>query len=140
MSYATRDNMISRFGADEVIKLTDPNHFGVIDDAVLNVALADADAEIDPYLAPCNKLPLTSVPKVITRLACDIARYHLCSSGVTETEEVRNRYKDAVRFLEHVASGKIGLGLDAANNVIQPASLVQFSTPGGRVFDRGSRG
>ena len=141
MSYATKIAMIARFSEAEVIALTDRGDLGVIDDAVLAGALEEADAEIDPYLAPRYKLPLANVPRILTGFACDIARYRLCGTGgVTETEEIRNRYKDAVKFLESVANGKIGLGLDAANNVAPSANTVQFSAPGARVFDRGTRG
>lgn len=140
MSYATKANMLARFGEPEVIALTDRANLGVVDDTVLAGALAEADAEIDPYLAPRHVLPLASVPKILTGFACDIARYRLCGAGVTETDEIRNRYKDAIRFLEQAAAGKIGLGLDAANNIAKPANTVQFSAPGGRVFDRGARG
>ena len=140
MSYAAKANMIARFTEAEVIALTDRTNIGVVDDAVLAGALAEADAEIDPYLAPRHVLPLASVPRILTGFACDIARYRLCGSGgVTETDEIRNRYKDAIKFLESVASGKIGLGLDAANNIAKPANTVQFSAPGERVFDRGNR-
>lgn len=140
MSYASKTNMLARFGEPEVIALTDRANLGVVDDTVLAGALAEADAEIDPYLAPRHVLPLASVPKILTGFACDIARYRLCGAGVTETDEIRNRYKDAIRFLEQAAAGKIGLGLDAANNVAAPANTVQFSAPGGRIFDRGARG
>jgi phage gp36-like protein len=139
MSYATKANMIARFGENEVIALTDRANLGVIDDAVLASALAEADAEIDPYLAPRHQLPLASVPKILTGYACDIARYRLCGANVSETEAIRNRYKDAVRFLENVSSGKIGLGLDAANNVAKPANTVQFVPATGKVFGRGDR-
>jgi len=139
MSYASKANMLARFGEQEVIALSDRENTGAVNDAVLDGALAEADAEIDPYLAPRHKLPLASVPRILSGYACDIARYRLCGAGVTETDSVRNRYKDAVRFLESVAAGRIGLGLDAANNVAPPANTVQFSAPGGRVFDRGAR-
>ncbi|MBA4382760.1 MAG: DUF1320 domain-containing protein [Sideroxydans sp.] len=140
MTFASKANMIARFGEPEVIALTDRQNLGVVDDAVLDGALAEADAEIEPYLAPRHKLPLANVPKILTGFACDIARYRLCGAGVTETDEVRNRYKDAIKFMDSVASGKLGLGLDAANNVAAPTNTVQFSAPGGRVFDRGARG
>lgn len=140
MSYATQANMIARFGEPEVIALSDRANLGVLDSAVLAGALAEADAEIDPYLAPRHVLPLASVPRILSGFACDIARYRLCGTGgVTETDEVRNRYKDAIKFLENVASGKIGLGLSAANQVAAPANTVQFSAPGSRVFDRANR-
>lgn len=140
MSYANASDMISRFGSDEVVKLTDRNFAGVIDTGVLAGALAEADAEIDPYLAPHYLLPLASTPRILTGYACDIARYRLCGAGVTETEQVRNRYTDAVKFLTAVSHGKLSLGLDSANHTAQTANTVQFSTSSGRVFDRGSRG
>lgn len=140
MSYATRQSMIARFGEGEVIALTDRDHLGVIDDQVLDGGLEEADAEIDPYLQPKYVLPLPIVPRIIVGMACDIARYRLCGGAVTETEEVRNRYKDALKFLERVSRGEISLGLDATNHAAKPVNTVQFSQPGVRVFDRGSRG
>jgi phage gp36-like protein len=140
MSYAARADMIARFGEREVLALTDRDNLGIIGDTLLAGALAEADAEIEPYLAPHYTLPLASVPKILAGFACDIARYRLCGASVTATDEVRNRYKDAVKFLEHVAAGKIGLGLNAANNTAQSANTVQFNAPGVRVFDRGARG
>lgn len=140
MSYATTADMIARFGAEEVVKLTDRNFTGVIDAAVLAGALDEAAAEIDPYLAPHYLLPLASTPRILTGYACDIARYRLCGAGVTETEQVRNRYMDALKFLTAVAHGKLSLGLDSTNHTAQTANTVQFSTSSSRVFDRGSRG
>lgn len=140
MTYATQTDMTARFGEPEVIALTDRANLGTIDATVLTGALAEAAAEIDPYLAPRHKLPLASVPKIVTGFACDIARYRLCGSGVTLTDDIRDRYKDAVRFFEKVADGKIGLGLDLANQPVQPSNTVQFAEPTGRVFGRGCRG
>lgn len=140
MPYASQSDMIARFGEREVIALTDRDNLGMIDAAVLAGALAEADAEIDPYLAPRHRLPLASVPKIVTGFACDIARYRLCGASVTLTDDIRDRYRDAIRFFEQVAKGVIGLGLDAANNPAQPANTVRFSAPSGRVFGRGNRG
>ena len=42
----------------------------------------------------------------------DIAVYRLASSSALDTEERRTRYRDAVRYLERVAEGKIRLGAD----------------------------
>ena len=140
MSYATTSDMISRFGEDEVVKLSDRKFTGVIDIDVLNGALAEADAEIDPYLAPHYLLPLATIPRILTGYACDIARYRLCGAGITETEQIRTRYADAVKFLTAVAHGKLSLGLDTANHTAQTANTVQFATTTGRVFDRSSRG
>jgi len=135
MSYAVKQDMIYRYGDREVIALTDRTDTGAINDAVLDGALAAADDEMNPYLAGKVRLPLAAVPKVLKHFACDIARYRLCGGQVVETEEIRNRYKDAIRFLENVASGKISLGLDANNAPAPAQNTVQFR-PGTRVFSR----
>lgn len=140
MTYATQQDMLNRFGQSEVVALTDRANLGTIDAAMLDGALAEAVAEIEPYLAPRYKLPLATVPKIITGFACDIARYRLCGSGVTVTDDIRDRYKDAIRFFEQVTKGVIGLGLDAANAPAQSANTVQFSETSGRVFARDVRG
>lgn len=138
--FATKADMLKRFGESEVIALTDRGNLGLIDDAVLDDALMEAGAEIEPYLAPRHKLPLATVPKIVTGFACDIARYRLCGSGVTLTDDIRDRYKDAIKFFEKASDGKIGLGLDAANAPAAPANTVQFSPSSERVFGRGNRG
>ena len=132
MTYANKAAMISRYGEREVIALTDREDLGIIDDAVLQSALASADAEIDPYLlAALYTLPLTQVPSLLSGFACDITRYRLCGAGVTETDEVRNRYRDAVQFLEKVASGNINLGLGVSGAAPAQSEPVQVSTSEG---------
>jgi phage gp36-like protein len=140
MTYATPQNMIDRFGETEVIALTDRSGIGLVDVDVLAVALAVADDEINPYLAPRYQLPLVTVPKIISGYACDITRYRLCGAVVNMTDDISDRYKHALRFFEHVARGTIGLGLDAANSTAPSANTVKFSEPTGRVFSRDRRG
>jgi len=107
MSYASQADMTERFGATELAQRTDRTNGTVIDVAVLTRALADADAEIDVYLASRYTLPLESTPTSINRLACEIARYRLFDDGVPET--VRVRYQDAVSLLKRMASGEVQL-------------------------------
>lgn len=131
MPYALKADMLEEFSENELIQLTDRDipATGEIVDAVLDRALSGASAEIDGYLARYGG----SVPDlpILTRYACDIARYRLYRSGAPE--EVRNRYKDATRFLEHVSTGKISLG--AAAETAASESTIQFSG-GQKVFAR----
>lgn len=112
MTYATQQDMIDRFAQVELVQLTDRNNTGSIDTTVLGQALADTDAAVDGYLASRYTLPLATVPKSLTRIACDIARYYLYDNAATE--EVRNRYADALKFLQALAKGDITLGPDPA--------------------------
>lgn len=118
MAYATKADMVSRFGVHEVIAITDRENSGDIDEAVLGAALVEATAEVEGYLAGRYALPLASVPPLVAGLCCDIARYRLTGCSALETEATRNRYRDAVRLLEQISAGKVGLGLDLAG---QPA-------------------
>lgn len=133
--YATRDDMVSRFGEKEVIALSDRDYAGQVDEAVLGAALAAAGVEIDGYLGGRYALPLATPPKILTGYACDIARYRLCGSGTQLTEDIRDRYRDAVRFLELAAAGKVTLGGMPGGGPAPVDHTVQFAT-GTRVFAR----
>lgn len=124
MSYATLLDMVDRFGELELVQRTDRVDGLAMDAVVLGRALADADAEIDSYLATRYSLPLASTPPVVNRLACEIARYRLFDDGVPET--VRVRYQDAVSLLKRLASGEVLLpGLAAA--AVAGADTVHYS-------------
>ncbi|MBI2801241.1 MAG: DUF1320 domain-containing protein [Gammaproteobacteria bacterium] len=135
MTYATKEDLIERFGEDEILQLTDELQQGDVDDLKLTRALADADADINGYLAGRYTLPLASTPPVIKRLACAIARYHLYNKTAPDT--VESRYKEAIRTLEGIAKGIIGIGLDAVGVTVAPASAPDFSV-GERVFSAGT--
>lgn len=103
MPYATQSDLEERFGPQELAQLTDRVDGLMPDPAVVARAIADAEAEIDGYLAARYAVPLGTVPAVLVRLTCDIARYRLYDDRVTEA--VRTRYTDAIAFLRAVAKG-----------------------------------
>lgn len=129
MPYAVKQNMIDRFSQAEIVQLTDravpPT--GLINDAVLDQALADAEDTINGYLQGRYNLPLANTPQMLTRVACDLARYYLYDNHATE--EVRRRHDADVKFLTDVAAGKIQLGLDAAAQPVTPSSGPEVSAP-----------
>jgi len=135
MTYATQADLEDRFGVDELTQLTDRVGAGVPDAAIVARALADADAEIDGYLASRYALPLATVPPMLARIACDIARYRLWEDRASE--EVRLRYEDARRMLESIAKGMVSLGLPEASAA--PA-LAKVSLGNARVMTRGGTG
>lgn len=137
MSYATQAQMTVRFGAEELLQLTDLNNVGHIDAAVVSVALADADAEINSYLAGRYNLPLNQVSAELVRLACDIARYRLFD--VRASEAVKARYDDAIKKLRDLGKGLASLGIDDASQPIVAAGDVQMVSAG-RDFSRVTRG
>jgi phage gp36-like protein len=116
--FATKTDMVSRFGDKEVIQITDRDLNGVIDDAVLQRGLTSADAEISGYLAGRYALPFAVVPQMLVDYACDIARYRLTGTEVTCTPDIEARYHQAVKYLTLVGQGKISLGIDTAGAVV----------------------
>lgn len=132
MPYATSANLETSYGEAELIQLTDQAGAGLVDEAVLNLALAKTDAEIDGYLVGRYALPLATVPANLVLFACDMARYRLYKDAAPE--EVRNRYRDAVRYLEKVAAGQIGLGPDATGASQAPAGGAPSYSAPVRVF------
>ncbi|MFC1133448.1 gp436 family protein [Pasteurella multocida] len=127
MKYCTIDDLITAFGADEIHRL-------IATDEEAEKAIDDAQAEIDMYLADRYTLPTQSVPKSLNRIACDIAHYYLYNS-VDETSTVYLRYKQRIKQLSDVASGKLSLGLDG-NNEKPSENQVVFIETGKKVFSR----
>jgi len=115
-TYASQQDMIDRFGSDEMIQLTDRGNLGAIDATVLGQALSDANTEIDSYLASIYTLPLATIPARLIKIAADIARYQLYD--IHASEQVLQRYKDAIAFLKAVVTGTASLGLDPSNQPV----------------------
>lgn len=135
MTYATQQNMIDRFGEDELVQLTDrvAPATGAIVAAVMDKALTDADAEINSYLQARYAVPLSPAPAMLERVACDIARYQLYDDRATE--QVIQRYKDAVKWLRDVSTGVVNLGIDAAGGATDAQDLPEMAS-GESVFRR----
>jgi phage gp36-like protein len=133
MSYCTKQNLIDRYGETELIQLTDRSALGAIDDTVIDRAIADADGEIDGYLAGRYSAPISPIPKSLVRIACHLTRYYLYDDQAPE--QITKRYDDAVKFLRGVASGQISIGVDAAGAKPTSQNTATIES-GGNVFNR----
>lgn len=122
MGYATLADLVARFGEQELIQLTnrDAPGTGPVVGAVAAEALADAESEVNSYLASRYTLPLAEVPRVLVRITSDIARYGLYGATAGADEVVTQRYQDAIKFLRDVSAGKATLGI-ADPQETQPA-------------------
>lgn len=109
MPFATRDDLVLRYGEAEIIDLTDRAipRAGEIDDAVLQVAIDDAEAMIQAHLGAKYSRLAEDRPKALVIQACAIARYHLF---VRPTEEVEKRYSAAIKFFDRIGKGEISIG------------------------------
>lgn len=114
MAYATQADLVERFGEAELAQVADMIGAGEADATVIARALADADAEIDAALIGRYALPLATVPVLLTRVACDLARESLYADH--PTEEVTNRAKRVRELLKGIAQGMMRLDVAAAPN------------------------
>lgn len=108
---------------------------------LIDEAIADADGEIDGYLAKRYAVPLSPVPKVINKFSKDIAVYNLFSRmGIDEgtgEKTYLNRYNAAVKFLTLVAEGKVSIGADADGDPSSAAAIGFSAKSNPRLFTRG---
>lgn len=140
MPYATLDSLNAQFGEREVIALTDRDLDGLPDQAVVDSALAIASDEIDAYLESRYALPLVTIPRLLTTLCGDIARYRLTGAEAQETDPSRNRYRDAIKMLEKLKDGELTLGLDPAQQEVGTRDTVHIAPGRSRVFSRETLG
>jgi len=98
---------------ESIIELTDDEDLGGVNQARVDEAIAQADAEIDSYCGGRYSVPFTTVPDIVKKISVDIAIYNLYSRKVEEIPDTREqRYKNAIRQLEGIAKGIISIGED----------------------------
>lgn len=109
MTYATLENLITRYSYNTIVQLTDraDQPTGEPDATVATVALEDATEVVNSYVAARYAVPLTPVPEPVRRITCDIARFYLYTDGAPE--EVRKAYEDAIAYLKDIAKGTVTL-------------------------------
>lgn len=137
MSYATPADLLDRFEADLVAQRAAPEGVRVVgplfkltvdagdrtsytaeeiaaaDAAVTRAdgALFDATGLIDSYLSDLYVLPLAPVPRLIKRMACDIARFYLWGDAAVKDSVEERDFKAAVKTLEGIRKGDVKLGV-----------------------------
>lgn len=157
MAYATAQELVIAFGANELAQMATPKRFSIVDDErlelaiededfpagesdelaleacldAINLALASANGLIDSYLANKYSLPLVSTPAVLKEAALDLARYELHKERATE--EVRDRRKEIVSWLRDLSAGKARLGVPAIDSAAG-ASGISIVPSAGRTF------
>lgn len=101
-------------------------------------AVEETQGLVDGYLLKRGyKLPLATVPLILTGWARAITRYKLHPHRVSEekTDPIVRDYRDALRFLEQVAAGKFSLGL--GDSLPAAGGTPQITGPG-RTFSMDS--
>lgn len=137
--YATEEDLVARFGnsIENLKAMFDSAEKG---SQAVQDAIQDATEEINGHIGGRYSLPLPNVPSNLKRMACDIARYRLYFEQ--PTEEVRQRYEDAITFLKRVADNKAHLQIqeETTNQIVddeptnKPSTMPIGTTYTGGVF------
>lgn len=166
MTYATALDLLDRFDAEEIAQRADRVLPRRVSGALLQAVAASADLSayqaedvaqaavamtrvqralndardtINSYICARYTLPIDPVPDVLSRIACELARFYLYDDTVTEV--VKDRHTAALKLLGDVRDGRALLGPDNASNAqpAQPNSSVSMVT-GGKVWQREKSG
>ncbi len=136
-SYATIESMITRFGNEDLVEVTDTEtpYTGEINISKLQAAINSANAEVDAYLSKQLHVPTVLASAFVQMMACDVARYHVALGNARVSERDEKRYALAVANLKQVNEGKIGIGAGTAETNAQPSvNLAQMTSGRPSVF------
>jgi phage gp36-like protein len=111
--YATQADLVPlRLSSHELVQLTDDAGLSEVNAAIVTAALEEASGTVESYCRRRYATPLQASDMVKAR-TLDIAVYLLFSrkrnAKMGGVEMVRQRYDDAVKFLEGVAAGRLQL-------------------------------
>jgi len=115
MAYASVDDMVTRFGAVEMIRLSTPQGqpMDQVNPIPIELALGDASDLIDTFCSKRYATPINGAPSSICRAACVLARFDLSTGdGKEPSESLRLQRKEIIDWLDRIASGKVNLPLD----------------------------
>ena len=110
MAYITLAQLIERFGEPALVAVTDREQFatGVVNEASVDRAIADADAMIDGYLKRASYvLPLSEPQPLLVKIAGSLVFYDLHT--YQPDEKIVTDQKQALAMLRDIASGTIAL-------------------------------
>ena len=133
MAYASVDDMVLRFGRDELIRLTTPAGDDLVDvvPAPAMAALEDVSGEIDTYLRKRYRVPLDIVPAEIQRAACHMARFELSLGEQREaSDQVRQMRKETLEWLAKISQGAVVLDLQQIAPGDESYAMAQTREPG----------
>ena len=140
MAYATLEGMLTEYGKDDLVQVTDyePPYTGEINMMRLNKAMKKADGQVDAYLSKVVNVPLINPSEFICGLACNLARYHVVKGSSRLSKRDQDDYDEAKVQLQLIADGKLGLGNSTAQNAVtQSPNMAQMTSGRPTVFGNG---
>lgn len=113
-TYCSKADIDNLYGEALLKRLADRDRDGIPDQEIVDSGLQSADDLIDGYVGGIQPLPLPAVPGLLRRLAVDIAVYTIALGRAERTDEMRQRYDDALALLDKISKGTIALVIPTA--------------------------
>lgn len=139
MAYSDLAALRKRVPEQVLIDLTDDDDLGQVGQAVVDQAIADADAEINTYLSERYALPVSPVTDQVQLLSLSLAVENLYgrNPGLDVPEAVVRAAKNARALLGKIADGMALPGVAEKNDTGTGNSGAMFVAPD-RLFTRDS--
>lgn len=165
MTYATATDLLTRFDAAEIAQRVDRGIPRLVTAELLTAvasgtaldafteaevlratvakglierALQDADETINSYLSSRYVLPLSTVPAVLARVACEMARFYLYDDQVTDL--IKDRHASNIKWLGEVSKGTVSLGVESVSGQQPASSAAAELVSSDAVWKRGNSG
>jgi phage gp36-like protein len=103
-----------------------------LNEAVIEVAVRQAEELVDAYLRGRYRLPLTSVPSVIKDMTVNLTRHWLYArrpEGADLPDAVTRTYKAALTMLEAIRDAKLTLGMPSGQDAPEPGEIAVRARP-----------
>jgi len=95
--------MVDRYGSEHMLVLADRDKDGVVDEAVVQLALDDASSDVDTILEIAT--PLDPVPHAVEQPTCAIARELLATEADKLTKTISEAAEKARTKLRELKEG-----------------------------------
>lgn len=128
MSYCTLEDLIKQYGEQAITLLTDRTNTPavIIDETIVERAIADVQGEIDMHLHSRYQLPLSTVPLILKRIACVLV-YFALHTRIDEDHPVAKSAEQQRKLLRGLAKGELSLGVDQGGAPAANTDVAQIS-------------
>ena len=119
MGYATLNDLQTRLGPDQYVKLTDDEGTGQANTDRAQEALDAAEAEVDSWLSRRFQTPIDAsgedqATAMLLSMALDLAEYRLHARRPPVPDDVREKTRNTRALLQDIAGGKAHLPVSKA--------------------------
>ena len=124
-AYITQSDIETRISPPDLIAALDDTNSGTLNTAVLDRIISNASTTVDGRLSEIYQVPFNPVPDGVFDSTLDIACYMIFvrTKAGRESNPFVDEYKDAMKWLDNVANGNIGLD-QSVSRAFSPAYFV----------------